>query len=288
MKASAIARIILFSIAILVVGGILIGGLLLYTFAANTDWSKISQFTDSLISVKDGTVTSHGEADPAAVRNLEIDWTSGSVTIIRDQVSQITFSETPGLDDDQKMVWKMKGDTLQINYSKFQLIVGISKSKDLVITVPMDWTLNELEINTVSADITVNDLTAREVDICAVDGNCKFTGSSQVEKMEIETVNGDVSFSGSLDKLKYEAVDADFRAAFTKAPSSLEMGSVNGNFDLKLPHHTGFTAVMNTVSGTFTSVFNTIQNGNRYVAGDGSTYIEIDNVSGNLIINYLE
>jgi hypothetical protein len=45
---------------------------------------------------------------------------------------------------------------------------------------------------------------------------------------------------------------------------------------------------MNTVSGNFTSYFPTTQNGNRYVSGDGSTYIEIDNVSGNLIINKAE
>jgi DUF4097 and DUF4098 domain-containing protein YvlB len=106
--------------------------------------------------------------------------------------------------------------------------------------------------------------------------------------MEIETVDGDITFRGYLGKLKYEAVDGNFQGIFIQAPSSLEMESVNGNFDLKFPYGTGFTAVMNTVSGNFTSYFPTTQNGNRYVSGDGSTYIEIDNVSGNLIINKAE
>ena len=60
MKANAIVRIVLFSIAILVLGGILAGGMLLYTFSVNTDWGEVSDFVGGFFATTDGTVASVG------------------------------------------------------------------------------------------------------------------------------------------------------------------------------------------------------------------------------------
>lgn len=288
MKGNAIARIVLFSIAILVLGAILIGGMLLYTFAVTTDWNEVFEFAGGFITSGDGTVASAGEADASAIRNIEIDWTSGSVTVQKGDVETITFAETAGLNENQKMQWRVKGDTLEIDCSKYKVIIGITKSKDLVVTVPMDWVCDELEVSTVSADITVDGLDAKEINISAVDGNCNFIGNCVLGKVEIETVNGNVTFSGYLNKLKYEAVDGDFHGTFAKAPTALEMESVNGNVELRFSADTGFTADMSTVSGKFSSDFPTTQNGNRHIHGDGSCFIQIENVSGNLTINKID
>lgn len=288
MKTNAIVRIVLFSIAILVLGGILIGGMLLYTFAVNTDWSEVSNYVGEFFATTDGSVASTGEVNASAVKNIEIDWTSGSVTIQRGDVDTISFAETPGLDENQKMLWKLQGDTLVINNSRYRVIIGISKSKDLVITVPMDWNCVDLDIETVSADITVDSLTAEDVTISAVDGQCDFRGTCAIADLTIETVSGDITYKGALGKLECEAVDADFRGTFTSAPSSLDLNSVDGSFDLRFPADIGFTAALNTVSGNFTSLFPTTNSGNRYVCGDGSCVIEINSVSGSLTINKTE
>lgn len=288
MKTNAIIRIVLFSIAILVLGGILAGGILLYTFSVNTDWTQVSEFVGGFIESNDGTAASSGEVSPSDVKNIEIDWTSGSVTILRADVDTISFAETPGLDENQKMLWKLQGDTLIINNSRYRVIIGISKSKDLVITVPMDWNCGDLEIDTVSAHITVDSLTAEDVSISAVDGKCDFTGTCAVNDLSIETVNGDVIYRGILKKLEYEGVNADFHGIFTAAPINLDMTSVDGDIEVRLPHDTGFTAVMNTVSGDFNSLYATTNSGNRYVYGDGACVIEIESVSGNLTINKAE
>lgn len=288
MKTNAIVRIVLFSIAILVLGGILTGSMLLYTFAANTDWSEVSNYVGEFFATTDGSVASTGEVKASAVKNIEIDWTSGSVTIQRGDVDTISFAETPGLDENQKMLWKLQGDTLVIHNSRYRVIIGISKSKDLVITVPMDWNCVDLDIETVSADITVDSLTAEDVTISAVDGQCDFRGTCAIADLTIETVSGDITYKGTLGKLECEAVDADFRGTFTSAPSSLDLNSVDGSFDLRFPADIGFTAALNTVSGNFTSLFPTTNSGNRYVCGDGSCVIEINSVSGSLTINKTE
>ena len=288
MKTNAIVRIVLFSIAILVLGGILVGGMLLYTFAANTDWGNVSEYVGGFFATTDGTVASVGEISAAEVKNIEIDWTSGSVTINKADVDTISFAETPGLDENQKMLWKLQGDTLVISNSRYRVIIGISKSKDLVVTVPMDWDCKDLEIETVSADITVDSLTVEDVAISAVDGKCDFLGNCAIADLNIETVSGDITFKGTLGKLECEAVDADFRGTFTSAPNRLYLNSVDGSFDLKFPVDIGFTAALNTVSGNFTSYFPTTNSGNRYVCGDGACTIEINSVSGGLTINKAE
>ena len=288
MKTNAIVRIVLFSIAILVLGGILVGGMILYTFAANTDWGNVSEYVGGFFATTDGTVASVGEISAAEVKNIEIDWTSGSVTINKADVDTISFAETPGLDENQKMLWKLQGDTLVISNSRYRVVIGISKSKDLVVTVPMDWNCVDLDIETVSADITVDSLTVEDVAISAVDGKCDFLGNCAIADLNIETVSGDITFKGTLGKLECEAVDADFRGTFTSVPNSLNMNSVDGNFDLIFPGDAGFTAALNTVSGNFSSEFSTTKSGNRYVCGDGACAIEIDSVSGGLTINKAE
>ncbi len=285
MKGNAIARIVLFSIAILVLGGILIGGMLLYTFAVNTDWNEVFDFAGGFFASSDGTVASRGEVDPSQIKNIEIDWTSGSVTVQKGNVDTITFAETPGLDENQKMQWRVKGDTLEIDCSKYKVIIGITKSKDLVVTVPTDWDCRDLEISTVDADITVNSLAAEEVNISAVDGKCDFTGICTVGDLSIETVNGDITFVGDLMKLDCEGVSADFRGTLISTPHSIILSTVSGNVDLLLPENAGFTARLSTVDGKFTSDFDTVVSGKRYTCGDGKCTIEIEGVSGDITIN---
>lgn len=285
MKTNAIVRIVLFSIAILVLGGILVGGMLLYTFAVNTDWNNVSEFVGGFFATTDGTVASVGELSAAEVKNIEINWTSGSVTIQRADVDTISFAEDPGLDENQKMLWKLQGDTLVINNSRYRVVIGISKSKDLVVTVPMDWNCNDLEINCVSADTTLNSITANEVTINAVSGLCDFTGNCTIDKLNVETVDGDITYSGTLNKLNCEGVSADFRGTFIAVPHSIELSTVDGNIDLILPADAGFTAELDTISGKFTSNFDTVVSGSRYSCGNGACSIEVDGVSGNITIN---
>lgn len=285
MKANAIVRIVLFSIAILVLGGILAGGMLLYTFAVNTDWGEVSHYVGGFFASTDGSVASTGEVTASKVKNIEIDWTSGSITIQHADVDTISFAETPGLDENQKMLWKLQGDTLVINNSRYRVIIGISKSKDLVVTVPMDWNCVDLDIETVSADITVDSLTAEDVTISAVDGECDFTGNCSVGELNIETVSGNITFNGDMAKLNCEGVHADFWGSFAKAPQSIELSTVDGNVELFLPADTGFTVELDAVSRSFDSDFETTVTNDRYVHGDGKCSIEIDGVNGIVTIN---
>jgi hypothetical protein len=284
MKRSAIVRIVLFSIAILILGSILAGGILVYSVATKTDWNGLFEMANDFIANKDGTISSSGEADPKLIQNIEINWTSGSVIIQKGNVANITFTESDVQSDKQKMVWSTKGSTLRIDCSQYEIVIGISPAKDLVLTVPMDWSCAELELHVVDADIILRDLTAEDVFIGAVSGTCDFTGSCAINSLSIETVDGDIFYSGSLSKLDCEGVSADFRGEFTTTPARISIEGVSGNIDLILPADAGFTASLDTIDGRFTSDFETVTSGKYYTCGDGKCEIEIEGISGNVTI----
>ena len=109
-----------------------------------------------------------GSADPAAIREIKIEWISGSVTVEPGDVQEITFLESGNGTDKYEMVWKQSGDELVIQYSKDSSIAGFGLhfgdgSKDLTVTVPRGWVCDSLELDTASTDLTVRDMIIREV-----------------------------------------------------------------------------------------------------------------------------
>lgn len=277
MRASAIIRIILLSLLILILASILIGVLAFHDFLG-------SGRLIALFGEVEGTVASEGSVSAEEIKSLEINWVSGNVTIVRADVTDISFHEDAGLKEKYQLVWSQKGDKLVIHSSRYKVQFGTSKSKDLVVTIPMDYNINNLTISTVSADFNADSLTANTVTINAVSGRCNFTGNNAFGDMNVDTVSGDVTFNGILRELTCEGVSANFRGFFTETPNSIQMDGVSGNIDITLPADAGFTAELDTLNGHFSSDFNTTSSDDRYICGNGQCQIEIDGVSGDINI----
>ena len=277
MKASAIIRIILLSLLILILTSILIGVLTFHDFLGSG--RLVAMFGEV-----EGIVASEGSVSAEEIKNLEINWVSGDVTIVRADVTDISFQEDAGLKEKDQMVWSQKGDKLVIHSSRYKVQLSTSKSKDLVITIPMDYNINNLTISTVSANFSADSLTANTVNINAVSGECDFSGNNTFGDMNVDTVSGDVTFNGILRELTCEGVSANFRGFFTETPNSIQVDGVSGNIDITLPADAGFTAELDTLNGHFNSDFSTTSSGDRYICGNGQCTIEIDGVSGDINI----
>ena len=139
MNKNAIVRIVIWSLVILVLIGILLAGLggfarrhLVISETAETD---ISQMVE--ISGDSASVTAEG------IRDIEIDWAAGTITIAPGDVEEITVSESAVSDEKYQMVSKQSGDKLTIQFCRETVSFGMhlneSIKKDLVITVPQDW-----------------------------------------------------------------------------------------------------------------------------------------------------
>lgn len=239
---------------------------------------------------QEAEVTGYGVAlDAATIRNVEIEWAAGTIRIQPMEITEIRISEEGANQDAEPMVWKVRDGKLSIQYSKntdhdfgMGLLLG-EHSKDLIIQVPIDWQCNSLEIDAASASLEVNDLTIRDMEFDGASGTCVFKNCT-VENLELDTASGDVLFQGSLGKMDCDAASANVVLELTNIPGSLEMDSASGDLDVTLPEGSGFTVTMDTMSGTFESDFDTTNRNGNYVAGNGRCRIEVDAMSGDVII----
>ena len=229
-----------------------------------------------------------GSADPAAIREIKIEWISGSVTVEPGDVQEITFLESGNGTDKYEMVWKQSGDELVIQYSKDSSIAGFGLhfgdgSKDLTVTVPRGWVCDSLELDTASTDLTVRDMIIREMEIDSASGTAKFENCT-VSSLDVDTASGDVTFSGSLNELDFEAASASFTGVLENVPDKVKMDSMSGDLTLTLPEGAGFTVSLDAMSSDFSSDFPTVKKNKSYVCGDGHCKIEVSAMSGDVSI----
>ena len=286
MKTNAIIRIVLFSIAILLLLGLLTAGVCLDLLAAD---GGILGFTHSG-KLQGGTVSSTGEADAGLISQISVEWATGTIRIQSGDVDKITFSETGAADEEHKMIWKQSGSKLRIQFSDnavsfFGLGISINSSisKDLTITVPRDWTCQELSLAVAAANVVVEDMIIDEVDFDSASGFCVFE-NCQVEDLSLDSASGDIHFSGTLDTLDCDAASADCVIDLTNVPSRIDMDTASGDLDLTLPENCGFTVSLDALSSDFSSEFPTTQSNGDHVYGDGSCRISIDAMSGDVTI----
>lgn len=273
MKRNAIVRIVLFSLAIAVLLSILLTGLGIGMFMVDTD-IDMGHFIQGGSSV-----------DAAQVRDIEIEWASGKINIETADVDTISFQEEGKFSDDQQMVYSTDYKTLSICYSKPAIRIGFisTPSKDLTITVPENWQGGSIHIEAASADITLNNLSANSVELDSASGECVFTGCN-LSELDVDTASGDITYNGIVKTLSCDAASADITAVLLQAPQSIDMDGASGSLDLTLPEDCGFTVELDSLSGNFRSDFTMSKNGDTYVCGNGACRIDVDSMSGDVII----
>lgn len=288
MKRNSIVRIILFSITIVVllcILGVSLGANLFmldglaFLEELDNDTTRVPMITG------DGTTQAVFAA--ADIRNIEIEWVAGSITLLPvENATQITVTEPEVNQDKYKMVCKQSGSTLKIDFCEGDLTftgVNIDLTKDLTIAVPADWICEDLEIDTASANVEVSNMTLYSVDFDGASGVCVFTDCS-VNEFDIDTASGDVRFEGCLDIFKCSAMSANCHLTVTNLPKRIDVDSMSGDLDLTLPADCGFTVSMDAMSSDFSSDFETTTSNGHHVHGDGSCRINVDAMSGDVII----
>ena len=251
MKRNAIARIIIYSILALVLTGILVSAIA---------WNELSfDFGDS-----NGTVVEQeGNVAAADIRNLEIDWAGGNITIYRGDTDRIIFSETAPEDCKHQMVYTVSGNTLKLSYSKGNIGIGFGNwnvpDKDLTIIVPQDWECEALEIDGAALSIIIENLI--------------------VDTLELDGAACDFSFIGEVRRVDVDGTSADLHLECLNRVEQIDIDGASCELDLILPKNCGFTVDMEGISyGLNTDLPCTNQNGQK-VYGDGQCKINVDGIS---------
>lgn len=148
---------------------------------------------------------SAGDADIVQLngfRSIHIDWTSGRVTVELYDGQGIELSETmmDGGDVSLKMEWRVDEDDSTLDILSQPLTVSASEKKHLTVKLPRSMVLHELDINAVSADVSVDlteedTLTLQELDVSSVSGSVELMLDVLPAKLEAETTSGDVTLT---------------------------------------------------------------------------------------------
>lgn len=280
MKSNAIIRIILFSLAIFVLLGIMLGVLVFdaYRFDTTERYRQI----ETLEQIDVHNINPN-------IQNIEIDWVAGSITFQNDSnASSISVGEFSPVESKYKMVLKQAGQTLKIQYAnddsiKFRFGENIDLKKDLVITVPMDWECNSLEIDSAAAEVTLNDMVIREFDFDGASGSCRMN-NCKIGELDMDTASGDIHYSGTLESLDCDSVSADCHIEVANTPRSIRIDGLSGDLTLVLPEDAGFTCELDAMSSSFDTDFDFRTYDDRYICGNGDCHIKVGAMSGDISI----
>lgn len=282
MKRNAIIRVIGWSVTLVVLLSLLVGGLVYFLPYPKQTAEKVdaTEFPAELSTDFLNYGTSAGD-----IREIEIDWVSGKIQIIPTEIDHIRVNETAAHANTEAMLCRKDGDTLKISFCKGELasLKGIG-TKDLTIQVPKGWSCRKLEIDAASPKISVQGLTADEVDLDTAGGESRFD-SCTLGKLDADTASGNLYLTGTLKNLEYDSASGSVEAELDNVPSKISMDTASGSLSLKLPKGAGFAVALDSLSGKLDSDFPTTLDGGRYLCGDGACKIEMESMSGSVTVN---
>lgn len=221
------------------------------------------------------------------VSQIYIGWVSGEIEIQYHEEDTIIFSESANQTQTEKdtMRYWLDGDTLNIQFmeSGIKRIDGLEKK--LTLYLPEDLDNCDFEINSVSADISMNGITAHTVEANTTSGNFTATLEHQLKELSVDTVSGDVDVQvNAVDSFEFDSVSGEVELRAAHTPKEGTADSTSGDIMLYLPEDASFRAEAETVSGSVYSDFEmeTDEKEGVYICGSGDSRFEMDTVSGDI------
>lgn len=253
----------------------------------------------------------------AEVREIDVEWISGDVVVSIGEGTEIQISESSAyeLTDAQKMRCTLKEGKLRIKYCDnadnvwtwFMRGNYRIPSKTLYLTLPASLMaeLNELDVETVSADVYFDAANAKgkDVDMSSTSGDVliknlevrelaasSISGAVTIEncradELDLESVSGRIAVkSGSYTELDAQTVSGSIELVCTTAPKKMDAETVSGKISVWLPGDAEFTARLSTVSGKLSSEIPGVMSDNQFTSGSGANRYSFDSVSGDVRI----
>lgn len=195
-------------------------------------------------------------------RSIDIEWISGSVSVELYDGEGIEIKET--LADDGAvsvpMEWRVNEDDSTLDIRSQPQLLSVSEEKHLTIKLPRSMVLHELDINTVSAAVSVDltdedTLTLDELDVTSVSGAVSVNAANAAS-ISLSTTSGAISGSVRTQELQTDSVSGNVDLTLDILPTELDIETSSGPVTLAIP--TGKTTSvlsveLRTTSGQFSS-----------------------------------
>ena len=204
------------------------------------------------------------------ITELDLSWTSGDVTVQPWSGDSIRLEEDSEVEltEDYRLLYTVEGGELKVRFDG-QPNRNVTWRKILIVWLPeaLAESLAKLDAATVSAEVTVLDLTAAELDI--------------------ETVSGGVYARGGFGELDFSTVSGDMTLE-TNETFRLDAETTSGSVCLRLPDTMGLTLDFASTSGEIRSQrmdHPFAGKKGRLTLGDGASFAEISTTSGCLFFD---
>lgn len=172
------------------------------------------------------------EYNSGEIRNVKIEWVSGSVKIVESDSDRLKVTETDkGLSEAQKMRWCIDGQTLKIRFCK----PGYAGSfpfgtKILTVEVPKG---TGIFASSASAEITLKAENPKSVELRSVSGSIKSDRFSS-EEVFISSTSGSVTADGAFSEngIEIHTTSGEISAEKLCASKELSVKSTSGLIDI--------------------------------------------------------
>lgn len=236
------------------------------------------------------------------VDSLEIHWSSGKINVTTHTGSDILMTETGYQTERQQLRWRVTEGKLVIrehasglswnhpnktlelslpegSYDEFSFNVASAE-----IFVSGRLTLDELDADTASGNLSAEGITANELSVESASGDCILTDCT-VSAFDMDTASGNAKLSGSFAEIELDSASGDLELRTDIAPKKIETDTVSGNLALYLPDDAQFTASLDSLSGDLNveDFVGSYRDG-KFTAGDGSGHYSFGSVSGDVNI----
>ena len=223
-------------------------------------------------------------------RAIDIEWVSGSVSVELYDGEGIELREalSDGGAVTQRMEWRVTEDQSTLDIRSQPRQTGVTEEKHLTVKLPRSLVLYELDIETVSAavsvDLTEEDtLTLSELDVTSVSGTVSVNAANAGE-ISLSTTSGDIRGSVRTQKLEADSVSGSIDLALDIMPAEVEMETTGGSITLGLREAivppSPLPVAFKTTSGTFSCA-------PAYTPAKDAAW-EFDTVSGDVTINVVK
>lgn len=238
----------------------------------------------------DAYTTGGASISAASINRVEVNWLSGAVNIRFYDGDAIVFSESSNqsLEDNQTMRYRVQNGVLTLQYCRSTSGVsffGSMPSKTLELLIPKTAALSSLHIENVSSSITLD---AAKVSINAISIE-SVSGSISLDNLfahtlDVESVSGGIDISGAVDAVNVQSISGQATLKLWKLPTEMYMESISGGIRVCLPENDGFTATLETLSGSMRCSFANMTGKKTAVYKNGGAKLSFENISGSVTI----
>ena len=222
------------------------------------------------------------------ITELDLSWTSGDVTVQPWSGDSIRLEEDSEVEltEDCRLLYTVEDGELKLRFDG-QPSRDVTWRKVLTVRLPeaLAQSLAELDAATVSAHVTVLDLTAAELDIETVSGGVYARGG--FPQTDVSTTSGSAYLSGTFGELDFSTVSGDMTLE-TDETFRLDAETTSGSVCLRLPEDMGLTLDFASTSGDIRAKDQDhpfAGKKGRLTLGDGASFADISTTSGCLFFD---